>query len=993
MPLTNALLIRSKAKRPLVDYQISIVAPDTDMPEGQTPRFTLTCVPPPLPNDALAISIRELSFSEMGLSSDSERAKATIDLVDTFTNALMASAAAEGHVVAVESLGVHRVRFNSGFDGTWHFDWPSFNSPGDGDKHLGIRIFQPSQGTVVAASDIVAIRDNTAPTAPDFTEDPTISGSTAVGSTLHYNAGTLSGTPTPTETWVWRKNGVTIPGTANLLDFSTAGLANADSITAFATGANGVAPDATATTNAIVLTATSGPPVVINIPAIVGSSPPQVGSSQSCANFTWQGSNLTITQFWEAETTQIANSAGNSYTPVTGDVSDRLRRVEIADDHVNAPVRAQTPFTQAVVQPPAGNMTNWNLSQDWVQLDENTDGPPNNTVLFAVVGVNGPVGNVQVLGSTFITDRFKVVGSSPNFSIAASTKPVDFLGPDYGNSAVSAYPFAELTVDYALPLRVTALNGGAIVEKTVTIRPRFLKPETAGGAGGTTTLITTAQQLQAASRAHTQNPEIFRVPRTTHGSFGFYTNSGKLIFITGANPLKNKTFIGHRQIVISRDVGISITGLGGGSGSLEVPEDLVFYNCQVRVGGAVPGDSYDNRDCINVQGGKRIWIRNSSCSYAIDENSNVHSSVQSYPGCRGVRFSRNIFSLPMKGTDPVVIAATNPFQTTAGSGVVVVTIPGSPAFQNNTLAVFANAPVSLGGLTISRTKFYKLQVIGAPGNQYSFIATGTATASVAGGGSACTVKYPLHSEGGHTYGCIGSNIGELNSVWDKNVFLDFTKRMPAINMGSIGVISQNNIIVWTGASDETQATEFYRGHIELTPWHGSAMVRGNMYFNPSQNLPGVKHIGLAWGGNPDRKVRVPDKVYIPEGTDHDNIQLPSCGRPTTPCTRITRAMVASNPFDSPPLARDCLVTTQPFETDMDSELMKTDTLARQQALWDDVWLKAGCRELDGSDNIIPGMTNLSQVDYDEMTRLMAGGNPWFPLNQFSPNLYPTTIPS
>lgn len=59
------------------------------------------------------------------------------------------------------------------------------------------------------------------PIAPAVIEEGSISGSTQQGSTLTYTPGEYSGTPSPTETWVWQLAGEDITGTENDLTFDS----------------------------------------------------------------------------------------------------------------------------------------------------------------------------------------------------------------------------------------------------------------------------------------------------------------------------------------------------------------------------------------------------------------------------------------------------------------------------------------------------------------------------------------------------------------------------------------------------------------------------------------------------------------------------------------------------------------------------------------------------------------------------------------------------
>ena len=106
---------------------------------------------------------------------------------------------------------------------------------------------------------LTAPRPGTAPVvgAPANTAPPTISGSATPGSTLTAGSGTWTGTPTPTITRQWRRNGADIPG-ATGSTLSTTGYSAGDVIVLreIATNTNG---SASADSAALTLTAAAGP--------------------------------------------------------------------------------------------------------------------------------------------------------------------------------------------------------------------------------------------------------------------------------------------------------------------------------------------------------------------------------------------------------------------------------------------------------------------------------------------------------------------------------------------------------------------------------------------------------------------------------------------------------------------------------------------------------------------------------------------------------------
>jgi hypothetical protein len=141
------------------------------------------------------------------------------------------------------------------------------------------------------------------------------------------------------------------------------------------------------------------------------------------------------------------------------------------------------------------------------------------------------------------------------------------------------------------------------------------------------------------------------------------------------------------------------------------------------------------------------------------------------------------------------------------------------------------------------------------------------------------------------------------------------------------------------------------------------------------------------------------KWYVPEGTDHDNRVLTGLLRPTALGNRITRQDIIDSSVQADPVVNaKVMVPTPPFETEMDDEMLKTNSVADMQAFWDDVWLKVGCRALDANDVIIAGVEKASQMQYNEQQRMLStnGGKPttYSEFGYPTPTTvqYPTTVP-
>ena len=130
---------------------------------------------------------------------------------------------------------------------------------GDVGQAISARVtWTNSAGSVQATSNAIT-GQATAPTAtaPTVTTQPTISGGTAIGDILSLARGAATGTPTPTATYQWLRNGAVLSG-EDSLSLDTGGY-GAGAYRARVTWANGVNPAATGTTGTINVVAATTP--------------------------------------------------------------------------------------------------------------------------------------------------------------------------------------------------------------------------------------------------------------------------------------------------------------------------------------------------------------------------------------------------------------------------------------------------------------------------------------------------------------------------------------------------------------------------------------------------------------------------------------------------------------------------------------------------------------------------------------------------------------
>lgn len=263
--------------------------------------------------------------------------------------------------------------------------------------------------------------------------------------------------------------------------------------------------------------------------------------------------------------------------------------------------------------------------------------------------------------------------------------------------------------------------------------------------------------------------------------------------------------------------------------------------------------------------------------------------------------------------------------------------------------------------------------------------------------------YPQwHTEGAHAVGALMGDNAEQNLVFDKCVFSCFDRRHPLAALRSHGVLVQNCISNWFGNLLGNQANwgmGVYKRSATAGIVAGTVVFRGNILYHPNmatgtdleKSYIRRGHIVL----NTNNPYGPDDKLYVPEGTNHDNWARSGFGRPASSQVsyRITRQDVKDG-GDATEAEKLIVVSEMPFRTEMDDELMPTSTLAEQQALWDDVWLKVGCRALDGSNNIIAGEDKVSQIQYNEQQRMisMEGRKGTYPSPENGLEVYPTTVP-
>jgi hypothetical protein len=190
---------------------------------------------------------------------------------------------------------------------------------GDVGQSISARVtWTNSAGSVQATSNTITV--GVQQIAPTVTTQPTISGGTTVGDILTLAPGAATGTPTPTATYQWLRNGTTLSG-EDSLTLDTGGY-GAGAYSARVRWSNGVNPDAVVTTSTInVAVATTPAPGIDYSRALVyfDANTPFAGTASDVTAITSRGSaGLSLAK---TGTAAIRRTAGGFVFADTGYVS------------------------------------------------------------------------------------------------------------------------------------------------------------------------------------------------------------------------------------------------------------------------------------------------------------------------------------------------------------------------------------------------------------------------------------------------------------------------------------------------------------------------------------------------------------------------------------------------------------------------------------------------------------------------------------------------
>lgn len=172
--------------------------------------------------------------------------------------------------------------------------------------------------------------------APENVAPPSIIGTAKVGETLTGDDGEWSGTPAPTLTRQWKRDGGAISGaTGATYDLVEGDVGAEITITVTATNSAGAASETSAPVGPV--EAALSAPVNTSVPAVTGD--PQVGETLSATNGVWTGNPApSYTLQWERSANgeggweEIAGATSATYELVEGDEQMFVRCVVTAEN-------------------------------------------------------------------------------------------------------------------------------------------------------------------------------------------------------------------------------------------------------------------------------------------------------------------------------------------------------------------------------------------------------------------------------------------------------------------------------------------------------------------------------------------------------------------------------------------------------------------------------------------------------------------------------------
>ena len=192
-------------------------------------------------------------------------------------------------------------------------------------KFQGARIVARKRGTNVW----VVNGDLASGAAPVNTVPPSISGGPAAGSVLTRTGGTWVGTPSPTVTGAWYKNGVTTGTTTSTYTTATPGDVGA-AFTWVESASSTSGGPVTAISNVITMTSAAAGAPVGSAGTVVVTGSPVVNAVLSVNNGTWTNTPTSYVYAWYSNSVVIAGATANTFTVTTAQAGTNVYATVLA---------------------------------------------------------------------------------------------------------------------------------------------------------------------------------------------------------------------------------------------------------------------------------------------------------------------------------------------------------------------------------------------------------------------------------------------------------------------------------------------------------------------------------------------------------------------------------------------------------------------------------------------------------------------------------------
>lgn len=402
-------------------------------------------------------------------------------------------------------------------------------------------------GNQASSADVVVVVSNTTATQPANLTPPVISGNAYDGQTLTSSAGTWSGSPAPTLTYQWLRNGSNVAGATSATYI--VGTADLNAQITCAVTATNTAGSATAT-SAAVGPVTSQPVAPTNtaLPAITGTA--TVGQQLTASTGTWTATPAaTFAYQWTRGGTPIAGATSNAYT-LTGADAGATIAVAVTAQNSAGSATANSGTVGPVAQPPTNSVApvisgNPIVGQLLTTSNGTWAGTPSPSFTYQwrrngtpISGATGATYTVQTadIGASLTVAVTATNSAGTGNAISAGVSATADLRPRF---ALGPATFADQAAINAFAATMTIAtqkwNGSALVSTANNDRAAQFAAATAGNAAGTAYVW-----YAATSAALVAEPQF----SDSNSSFAF---SGPWDAVTGVTATINGTVYGLRR--------------------------------------------------------------------------------------------------------------------------------------------------------------------------------------------------------------------------------------------------------------------------------------------------------------------------------------------------------------------------------------------------------------------------------------------------------------